>query len=200
MLANHNQTHPTILERTLVTEHSYPPGAERYFVPDHSALEVADLMGEAGFRTLWIKPGSKAPGLVDWPNKASSDGQDHVDWFERHPERGLGWAMGPQDNGRFLVALDIDIVHGGGESLAIMDKDQKTLIDDMLRGWLQRTGSGGFHYVFEVPAEVGSQMKTSANLLPGIDIRGAGGQICVYPTRHPNGAIYRWREGGEPWT
>lgn len=182
-----------------MTKHSYPQGAGRYFEPDHSALEVADLMGERGLRTLWIKPRSKAPGLIDWPNKASVEPRTHAAWFAAHPERGLGWAMGTQADGRYLVALDIDINHGGADSLAIMEQDQPSLIDEMLAGCLARTGSGGYHYIFEVPVDVGSQMRTSSALLPGIDLRAGGGQICVYPTRHPSGQIYRWKEGQEPW-
>lgn len=163
------------------------------------ARATADQMGERGHRTLWLHPRDKRPGLVDWPNKASCDPKVHAGWWPDGSERGLGWAMGPQDSGEFLVALDIDIAKGGKDSLNTLGSEHPWLIDLLMTGVFAQTGSGGFHFVIAVPHDVGAQLSNRARILPGIDVRSAGGQIAVEPSIHPNGRSYRWAQDHAPW-
>jgi hypothetical protein len=52
-----------------------------------------------------------------------------------------------------------------------------------------RTGRG-FHFWYSV-ADV--QVKNGVGVLPGVDIRSAGGYVIVPPSIHPSGAVYRWQ-------
>jgi Bifunctional DNA primase/polymerase, N-terminal len=54
-------------------------------------------------------------------------------------------------------------------------------------GPLARTGGGGWHLLF-APTGAGSP----AGVLPGVDWRGQGGYVVVWPSVHPSGRRYRW--------
>lgn len=163
------------------------------------ALVVADRMGVRGYRTHPLYPRAKNPVLNDWPNAASCDPADHAGWWPVGSERGLGWAMGVQGSGEFLVAVDVDVDKGGRDSLNQLGLENPWLVDLLMSGLFAQTGSGGFHFVIAVPPSVGAQLSNRARILPGIDIRSAGGQIAVFPSIHPNGRQYRWAEGHAPW-
>ena len=108
-------------------------------------------------------------------------------WFQAWPDDNLGLLTG-----RGLVALDVDCDKGGLESL-----------DGLIEGRGQlpvtataRTGGGGQHYLFRVKCQVRNRVR----ILPGLDVRGEGGQIVVEPSVHPiTGMSYVWarhpREG-----
>jgi len=54
-------------------------------------------------------------------------------------------------------------------------------------GPLARTGGGGWHLLF-APTGYGSPKR----ILPGVDWRGRGGYVLVWPSRHSSGGRYRW--------
>jgi hypothetical protein len=56
--------------------------------------------------------------------------------------------------------------------------------------WVVKTGRNGRHYWFKHP--VGRKINNSANLLPGVDIRGDGGQAVGAGSIHENGRLYEW--------
>ncbi len=62
--------------------------------------------------------------------------------------------------------------------------------------WESVTGSGGRHLIFRAP---GVDIRNTASAIaPGVDVRGANGQIVVSPSLHPNGTAYDWLEGCMP--
>jgi Bifunctional DNA primase/polymerase, N-terminal len=86
-----------------------------------------------------------------------------------------------------LVALDFDPKNGGDLSL-------NDLIEAHGPGWLQtltfKTGSGGFHFIFQYPAE--QIMRNSAGEVgPGVDTRGEGGYIVLPPSIHASSNRYQ---------
>jgi len=167
----------------------------------HSPLEAALQMGENGYRVVPIGAGQKFPPIQEWQKQATDDQQTLERWFASHPEWGLGWKMGLQADGRYLVAVDVDVKSGGVESLNSL-LEQYQLTEEFFDTVRARTGGGGMHFVFEFdPAwieEVG--LTNRARLAPGIDIRAEAGQIVVYPTIHPEtGKPYFWADGHAPW-
>lgn len=57
----------------------------------------------------------------------------------------------------------------------------QALLDQLPATWTQRTGSGGRHWLFLMPADF--EPTNSAGSLPkGLDIRGTGGQIVIAPS------------------
>lgn len=95
-----------------------------------------------------------------------------------------GVATGPASG---IWVLDVDPANGGEEALralyAELAAEYETLPATLELG---PTGGGGRHLVFAWPTDGsvihGSQTKNRYGLAPGLDIRGAGGQIVVAPS------------------
>lgn len=105
-------------------------------------------------------------------------------WFKRWPAAGVGIATGAVSG---LVVLDVDPRHGGDESL----KDLGPLPDTVTA----ITGGGGQHLYFAHP---GGMVKNRSGFLPGLDIRGDGGQVVAPPSMHASGRQYEWEPGYAP--
>jgi Bifunctional DNA primase/polymerase, N-terminal len=155
-------------------------------------LRTALRMAQRGHRVIPIRPGEKRPTLDDWPNEASVDQITLHRWF-RNTTNGLGWRMGEQADGTYLIAIDPDGSEGLGRLDALLDEHgARDVFDSTV---MAVTGGGGMHYVFSVTEPIGGR-----RLAPKVDTRGEGGQIVVAPTIHPSGEPYRWVTGHEPWT
>lgn len=133
------------------------------------------------------KSAGKHPRFREWQNEASSDPAVIADWKERFPGANVGVATG--DMSGFFV-LDVDPDKDGPATLAaLIAKHGELPVTPQ-----QLTGSGGSHYLFELPD---FEVTNSAGKLgPGLDTRGDGGQIVVAPSRSAKGD-YRWIV--EPW-
>jgi putative DNA primase/helicase len=104
-------------------------------------------------------------------------------WWTRWPTANVGGRMG---GASALVALDFDPRHGGDASL-------NDLIEAHGDGWTNtltfKTGSGGFHFLFQYPAS--QVLRNSAGEVgPGVDTRGEGGYIVLPPSLHASGNLY----------
>jgi hypothetical protein len=102
----------------------------------------------------------------------------------RWPYANVGGAMG---GAMQLVALDFDPKNGGDLSL-------NDLIGARGDAWLEtltfKTGSCGFHFVFQYPAS--QVLRNSASEVgPGVDTRGEGGYIVLPPSLHASGNLYQ---------
>jgi hypothetical protein len=88
--------------------------------------------------------------------------------------------------GRGLVVLDVDCHHGGGDSLADLERRHGRLPATVSA----ETGGGGEHHYFSSRARI----KNSAGKLgPGLDVRGEGGYVVAPPSVHPDtGCAYVW--------
>ena len=90
--------------------------------------------------------------------------------------------------GRRFFVLDKDVSKGkvGAASLAALEANFGKL-PDTLRAI---TGTGGTHYYFSVPYDVGNGTDVGEN--KNLDVRGLGGYVIAPPSRHPDGGFYRW--------
>lgn len=154
----------------------------------------------------------KHPVARDWQATAL-DLKDLERELRRGP-RNVGLRTGIQQDGRWLIAIDID----GEEGLASMTElvvAHGTLPDTLM----QRTGGGGVHLLFEwgsdpftvwraKSAGIGARAlrgelarrcpTTSASKLANkVDIRGRGGQVVAAPSLHHSGSRYRLLAAGE---
>lgn len=103
-------------------------------------------------------------------------------WWTQNPEANIAIRTGKESG---IVAVDIDLKSNGFESL-----EQLNNLSQYLKTTLMSiTGGGGSHLIFQNPEE---PIKTRANLLPGIDIRGENGYITAPPSRHISGSCYEW--------
>lgn len=126
----------------------------------------------------------KHPRLKDWQELADTNELKILAWADAYPGGNWGLVTGATSG---LVALDIDPKNGG---LASYDQLQARF-GKLPPTLTQRTGSGGFHYLFNHP---GGRVPNKANLaeLPGVDIRGDGGFIVIAPSGHASGERYSW--------
>jgi hypothetical protein len=99
-------------------------------------------------------------------------------WWRHWPGANVALRTGV----RFDVA-DVDNGEGVGALRAILTKASAVLGS----GPLARTGGGGWHLLF-APTGAGSP----TGMLPGVDWRGRGGYVLVWPSMHPCGRRYRW--------
>lgn len=142
-----------------------------------------------GWSVLPVRPRDKRP-LIAWerlqdepPTEAEAGA-----WFARWPEANVGIVTGTVSG---LVVLDVDAAHGGGDSLAALERDHGPLPPTVEAV----TGGGGRHLYFRHP---GSQTGSRIGLRPGIDLKGDGGYVVAPPSVHPNGRRYAWRSGRAP--
>ena len=95
----------------------------------------------------------------------------------------LAWPRGKRSG---LIVLDVDVAHGGLQSLAQLEHAHEPLPDTPT----VTTGSGGRHYYFRCP--VGQSIGNRAGIRPGIDVRGNNGYVVAPPSIHASGNRYEW--------
>jgi hypothetical protein len=127
------------------------------------------------------------PRIGRWQERATSNPDTIRGWYDGRPGDNLGLRTGEG-----LVALDVDVAGGGFESYARLTAERGVMPETATA----RTGSGGMHLLLRVEGRVANRV----GLLPGLDVRGDGGQIVVAPSLHPvTGKDYIWirhpREG-----
>lgn len=153
--------------------------------PKQSAAIAAGLVyARLHMRVLPLAAGQKVPCIKDWSRKASDDPGVVAQWVADFSAANIGWAMGGG-----LVGLDFDTKTGGMETLARIEAKRGALP----RTVEARTPSGGRHFVYRT----GLPVPNAVGVLPGLDLRGAGGQLVVAPSRTAAG-LYRWVN--PPWT
>ncbi len=136
------------------------------------------------------KPAGKHPLISNGFKGASKDPEKIKEWWNQWPNANIGVATGAVSD---IFALDIDPRYRGDESLDRLRTEHGKIPDDCL----QITGSGGAHYIYKYPGEVG---RSTTNLYPGIDTRGVNGYIIVEPSNHISGNDYFWDHEGNPLT
>jgi hypothetical protein len=98
-------------------------------------------------------------------------------WFTDGKLVNIGIRTGPESG---ILGLDIDPRHGGDESLKKLGPLPETAT--------VQTGGGGRHLHFKYPD--GLSIRNSAGKLgPGLDIRGAGGNLVAPPSLHVSGGV-----------
>lgn len=103
------------------------------------------------------------------------------------------WAHWPSANVAIAIppthfVLDVDIEHGGFESLSKLQEKY----DALPTTWLVITGSGGQHYWYKTNTPI--RNTTGLDGLPGLDIRGTGGYVIAPPSMHRSGHRYETSE------
>jgi hypothetical protein len=143
-----------------------------------AALEYAGL----GLRVIPLRAGTKRPRTRKWQKAATTDPETIQSWFAKYPASNLGICTG-----QGLLVLDIDTKNNGRASLDSLLAEHGPLPETAEA----RTGTGGSHYYFRVDPAL--RLGNRANLCPGLDIRGEGGQIVAPPSLHPEtGRGYEW--------
>lgn len=125
----------------------------------------------------------KHPASPNGFKDASLDDENIKEWFL---EKGFNIGIPTGSINRIFV-LDIDAGKKGGlESLSELEG----LLGFSLKSNLYvKTGGGGVHYYYKYDPER-YVLKSTTNILPGIDIRCEGGYVCSALSSHESGRIY----------
>lgn len=168
----------------MVTRHSVAAGLR-----GNDCLEAALAYVARGWSVIPIEARGKRP-LVPWlefqqrcaaPNEVRQ-------WYQTRSKANVAIVTGAVSG---LVVLDIDVAHGGKESLHRLQREHEPL-----PGTVEAvTGGGGRHFYFAHPAGV---IRNRAGLTQGIDLRGDGGCVVAPPSVHRSGKRYRWKGGHAP--
>jgi len=138
----------------------------------HGALHLAEL----GFRLLPLD--GKQPRIRSWPERATSNRAQILDWFARWPTMNVGIATG-----QGLLVIDIDGEEGHRSATRL----------ELPRTVMASTGRG-LHLYYRTSGAFGN---TANRLGRRIDTRGDRGYVVAPPSLHPNGTQYLWPVA--PW-
>lgn len=169
-----------------------PSGAE-----GKDSRSTALMLASEGFKIVPLPPREKFPrGLAEWQKRATNDVAQIKRWFDKNPERGVGWCMGTQPNGMNLAGIDVDVAGGKLGFSTMAGLRDRFGLREMMRNTIRtETGTGGWHLI----VDTGPVVVTNGKLGPGVDLRGEGGFLVSPPSIHPNGQAYRWVDGKAPW-
>lgn len=139
-------------------------------------MDYALYYASLGVDIFPLAPGTKNQPLGKWKDIATSDLDTVRAWWAKTPQANIGIPTG-----RTFDVIDFD----GSDGFESMLELQDGFVDDMLA--MSITGRGR-HIILPVIGIKNSAGKIRA----GMDTRGENGYIVAPPSRHPNGAIYRW--------
>ncbi len=136
-----------------------------------------------GWSVIPIEARGKRP-IVPWQEfqRRIATADEIAAWYRRRPQPNVAIVTGVVSG---LVVLDVDPRHGGGDSLARLER----LHGPVLPTLEAATGGGGRHLYFACPHGI---VRNRAGLAPGIDVRGEGGCVVAPPSLHASGRRYEW--------
>jgi len=132
----------------------------------------------------------KHPRIKNWCEEASTDEAKLHEWWDKTSLANIGIPMGEKTG---LVALDVDVRHGGDKSLEALIAEYGELPTTITA----TTGGGGKHYIFKYTDEL--RLKNAVGFRDGLDIRTQGGMIVAAPSIHQSGNRYSWDNGFSPF-
>lgn len=131
-------------------------------------VELALYWASRGCRVLTVRTDTKAPDLMAWQKRATTDPQMIRRWWADKPNARVGIATGAPG----FDVLDFDVA-GGKPGLASRDQ---LMTEGQMDGWVMQvaTPSGGYHYYY-----AGSETGNSSVGPSGVDYRGKGGMVLA---------------------
>jgi putative DNA primase/helicase len=149
--------------------------------PLHTPTDAGACSCAAGAN---CKSTGKHPRTANGLKDATTDPAQIKNLWRRYPTANIGGATGEASG---FFALDEDPKAGGSASLADLVEANG---DDWLNTSRVKTGSGGFHFYFLMPESTDIR-NTASKIAPGLDTRGTGGYVCLSPSLHASGNLYR---------
>lgn len=141
----------------------------------NSLEQHALAYARAGWHVVPLRRRDKEPLTPHGFKDATTDAATIRRWWSRWPDANIGIAV-PAG----YVVLDID----SAEALQRLKAE-----DVALPATSRARTSKGWHLWFSTN---GASAGNRVGLLPGVDIRAAGGYVVAPPSVHPSGVRYRW--------
>lgn len=119
-------------------------------------------------------------------HNATNDVELAAELFEFRTDLNVGIATGEKSR---IFVIDVDNKNNGEGSRSLSRVEE--MLGELPRTMTLTTGNG-FHLVFDYP--MGAGLKSSSNSFgegyPDVDVRGVGGYIVAFPSRHASGRYY----------
>ncbi|NJL27403.1 MAG: hypothetical protein HC897_05660 [Thermoanaerobaculia bacterium] len=144
--------------------------------PPGSLMSAAQAYARDGWSVIPLQPRGKKPLIKDWVRKATTDVDVIRGWWRTWPWANIGIVIPA-----LHVVVDIDSPDAIGRLRA---EDLELPASVMART------CNGTHTWYLTP---GLQSGNRVGILPGIDIRAAGGYVVAPPSVHATGAVYKWQ-------
>lgn len=134
---------------------------------------------DPGKHPAWVR------GIFEHGSKSATTDADIIRaMFKRHPQANILIRTGAAlPDGRFLVVLDVDPRHGGDEVLAELEQDHGPIPSTPA---VVSGGSGAHYYLASEKA------LPTADIAPGLTLKGINGYAVAPPSNHESGGIYQW--------
>lgn len=148
-------------------------------------LKAALAYQKLGWSVIPVSSSSKKP-LIEWAEfqKRRATPKEIRQWWKVYPSANVGVVTG---NISGLVVVDVDTDRGG---------DPKKLFTDSPANHIVKTGSGGYHFYYQRPADL-AHVPNQVGKSSGLDVRADGGYVVAPPSRHISGNLYAWDRGNE---
>ena len=151
-------------------------------------LESALSYADRGWRVLPCGERAKEPITEHGVHDATIDPAQIASWWGTHQHANVAVATG-HESGFFVIDVDGP---EGVVSLSTLERQHNEL-----PATVEQTTASGRHLLFAMPG--GVEIRNSAGKLGrGLDVRADGGYIITAPSIHPDGTVYRWRDGHRP--
>jgi len=130
-----------------------------------------------GWSVIPLQPRDKVPIFAAWQRYGTERSTEEAIryWWGKTPTANIGLVTGPASG---VFALDID-----------GDAGRQSVEGKTLPVTPTTKTKSGTHRLFKHP---GAKVRNRVRFLPGLDIRGDGGQVVVPPSVHPDGPVYEW--------
>jgi hypothetical protein len=144
-------------------------------------IERALPLARRGYYVFPLSNPDKIPLIEDWPNRASNNPADLVDWSQRWPDANVGCI------GRYIIFLEDD--RGDLEERYEKETGRKFPVTFAVATSLKKTGMNGKHHHF---LETPESMVMGSRRLPGVfDFQADPGHQFVGPySVHKSGHVY----------
>jgi hypothetical protein len=149
--------------------------------------DAAARYAACGMEVFPLRPRGKAPLTAHGLKDASADAATVAQWWRRWPTANIGLALPPG-----LMVLDVD-GEAGRASLAELEHQHGPLPATRT----VRTGGGGEHRYFRVPAGAAVKNDSKGKLGTALHIRAGGGYTVLPPSEHASGRRYEWADRRE---
>jgi putative DNA primase/helicase len=175
-------TTPDVTGGLLAAAHVYRNRGWRV-IPLHRVIQGNDLVCSC---RAGATCGSKGKHPLDnaWQNTAAMSGADlEASWTRPgHSKDNIGIATGAP-SGVWVLDLDIKADKPGIVNFGklLLEREAKGLPSTLPETYTVRTGSGGFHYYWEMPHNE-DVANSQDRVAKGVDVRGTGGQVVAAPS------------------
>lgn len=140
---------------------------------------------EHDFAIFPLKARAKEPATVHGLNDWFNDPEGAKQLWTKFPNYNIGIVCGSPSHGLLVLDLDVSDDKDGRATLKAWEAAHGELPETAVA----ETGSGGRHYLFRTRR---TNIRPSANVELGVDVRCDGSYIVAPPSVHPNGGMYEW--------